>query len=152
MNQKCAPCISTSINRISVYIYHRLGLELAWIFFLHLPSSMHGAFGNATPHGPCIVHLATVSWANMFVSGFGSSTLIIWSVAIPLWGKCEVATHTPENGTWESSRTLENLERNCKGPNTSHQGVLYIVGKVLKCKCLKWPHLSHLDIYSTSYG
>jgi hypothetical protein len=21
-------------------------------------------------------------------------------VATPLWGKCEVATHTPENGTW----------------------------------------------------
>ncbi len=33
MNQKCVPRISASINRISVYIHHRLGLELTWIFF-----------------------------------------------------------------------------------------------------------------------
>ncbi len=77
MNQKCAPHISASINRISVYIHHHLELELVWI----LPSSMHGAFGNAAPHGPCIMHLATISWANMFVSGFGSSTLIMWSTS-----------------------------------------------------------------------
>ncbi len=31
MNQNCAPHISMSINRISVYIRHRFGLELAWI-------------------------------------------------------------------------------------------------------------------------
>jgi hypothetical protein len=24
--------------------------------------------------------------------------------------------------------------------------------KVLKCRCLKWPCMSHLDIFSTSYG
>jgi len=29
-------------------------------------------------------------------------------VATPLWGKCEVTTHTPENGIWESFGTLEN--------------------------------------------
>jgi hypothetical protein len=33
MNQKCVPHISTLINRISVYIRHRLRLELAWILF-----------------------------------------------------------------------------------------------------------------------
>jgi hypothetical protein len=37
------------------------------------------------------------------------------NVVTPLWGKCEVATHTPENGTWEASRTPENLKRNCRG-------------------------------------
>jgi hypothetical protein len=26
------------------------------------------------------------------------------------------------------------------------------VGNVSKCRCLKWPRMSHLDIYSTSYG
>ncbi len=31
MNQNCAPRIYASINRIFVYICHRLGLELAWI-------------------------------------------------------------------------------------------------------------------------
>jgi hypothetical protein len=73
-------------------------------------------------------------------------------VATPLWGSCEVATHTPENGTWESSRTPENSERDCRGQNTSHWSVFYTVGKVLKCRCPKWHRMSHLDICSTSYG
>ncbi len=41
-----------------------------------------------------------------------------FDVATPLWGKCEVATHTPENGTWESSGTPKNSKRDCKGQNT----------------------------------
>jgi hypothetical protein len=73
-------------------------------------------------------------------------------VATPLWGKCEVAIHTPENGTWESSGTPKKSERDCRGQNTLQQSVIYNVGKVLKCRCPKWPLMSHLNIYSTSYG
>jgi hypothetical protein len=73
-------------------------------------------------------------------------------VVTPLLGKCEVTIHTPENGTWESSGTPENSERNCRGQNTLPWDVLYTVGKFLKCGCLKWPRISHLDICSTSYG
>jgi hypothetical protein len=73
-------------------------------------------------------------------------------VAIPLWRKCEVTSHTPKNGTGESSGTPKNSESDCRGQNTLPWSVLYIVGKVLKCKCSKWPRMSHLDIYSTSYG
>jgi hypothetical protein len=75
-----------------------------------------------------------------------------WTVATPFWRKCEVATHTPENGTWESFGTPEDSEFDCRGQNTSPWGVLYTLEKVLKCKCPKWPHMSHLDICSTSYG
>jgi hypothetical protein len=60
--------------------------------------------------------------------------------------------HTPENGTWESSGTPKILEFDCRGQNTSHRGVLYTVGKFLKCRCPKWPHMNHLDICNTSYG
>jgi len=74
------------------------------------------------------------------------------SVATPLWGSCEVATHTPKNGTWESSGTPKNSERDFRGQNTLHWGIFYTLGKVLKCRCLKWPRMSHLDICSTSYG
>jgi len=49
-------------------------------------------------------------------------------VATPLWRKCEVTTHALENGTWESSGTFENLERDRKGQNTSHWSVHYTVG------------------------
>jgi hypothetical protein len=73
-------------------------------------------------------------------------------VATPLWRKCEVTTHIPEKGTWESQRTPKNSELNCRSQNTSHWNVFYTIGKVLKCTCPKWPRMSHLDIYSTSYG
>jgi hypothetical protein len=55
-------------------------------------------------------------------------------------------------GTWESFRTPESLEFDCKGQNTSHWGILYIIRKLLKCRCPKWVHMTHLDIYNTSYG
>ncbi len=38
------------------------------------------------------------------------------------------------------------------GVKTPRIEVFYIVEKVLKCRCPKWTHMSHLDIYSTSYG
>ncbi len=57
-------------------------------------------------------------------------------VATPLWDKCEGEAHTPESGKLESSGTLENSELELKGQNTSHWGVLGVIGKVLKCRCL----------------
>jgi hypothetical protein len=73
-------------------------------------------------------------------------------VATPLWVKCEDETHTPRSGNLESSGTPENLELEFRGQNTLHWGVLYTIGKVLKCKCPKWPRMSHLDICSPSCG
>jgi hypothetical protein len=55
-------------------------------------------------------------------------------------------------GIWESFGTLEILEFDCKGQNTSHWGVFYIIEKLSKCRCQKWACMGHLDIYSTSYG
>jgi hypothetical protein len=52
----------------------------------------------------------------------------------------------------ESSGTPENSELKLKGQNTSHWGVLGVIGKVLKFRCLKWPRIGHLDIFSPSYG
>jgi hypothetical protein len=74
------------------------------------------------------------------------------SVATPLWGKCEDEIHTPKSGNLESSWTPTTSELNCRSQNTSPSGVLYTIGKSLKCRCRKWPHNSHLDICSTSYG
>jgi hypothetical protein len=62
-------------------------------------------------------------------------------VATPLWAKCEGEAHTPKN-----------LEPELKGQNTSHWGVIGVIEKVLKCTCLKWPRIGHLDICSPSYG
>ncbi len=70
----------------------------------------------------------------------------------PTLAKCEDETHTPKVGDWESFGTLECLEFNSRGQNTSDWGVLGVIGKVLKFRCPKWPRIGHLDICSPSYG
>jgi len=66
-------------------------------------------------------------------------------IATPLLEECEDDTHTPDMGTWESFGILETSKFDCRG-------VLHVIGKLLKCRYRKWSHMSHLDIYSTSYG
>jgi hypothetical protein len=73
-------------------------------------------------------------------------------VATPLLEECEDDTHTPEMGTWESSETPKTSRFDFRGQNTLPWGVLHDIEKLLKCRCQKWPCMSHLDIYSTSYG
>jgi hypothetical protein len=55
-------------------------------------------------------------------------------------------------GDLESSRTPECSELDNKAQNTSHWGVLGVIGKVLKRLYRKWPRIGHLDICSPSYG
>jgi len=66
--------------------------------------------------------------------------------------KCEDETHTPKVGDLESSETPECLEFDRRGQNTSDWGVPSVIGKVLNCRCPKWPRIGHLDICSPSYG
>jgi hypothetical protein len=55
----------------------------------------------------------------------------------PNLAKWEDETHIPKVGDLESSRTPKNSELDCRGKNTSHWGVLDIIGKVSKCRCPK---------------
>jgi hypothetical protein len=64
--------------------------------------------------------------------------------------KCEgIDPHTPK-GTplWEleSQWTPECSENDCRGQNPMDWKVLYIIGKLLKLRCLKWARITHLDI------
>ncbi len=54
-------------------------------------------------------------------------------------------------GTWESAGTPKTSEFNRRGQNTLHWRVLYIIGKLSKCRCRKQDCMSHLDFCSTSY-
>jgi hypothetical protein len=58
----------------------------------------------------------------------------------------------PKVGDLESSETPKNSEDDLRGQISLHWCVLYINGKVLKCRCPKWPRMGHLDICSSSYG
>ncbi len=74
------------------------------------------------------------------------------SVATPLWRSVKIKLTFPKVETWESSGIPKNYELDCRGQNTFLWNVLYIIRKALKCRCPKWPRMSHLDICSTSYG
>jgi len=52
----------------------------------------------------------------------------------------------------ESRWTPEISESDCRGQNAMACGVLYIIGKLLERRCLKWAHMAHLNIWNTSYG
>jgi len=66
--------------------------------------------------------------------------------------KNENATHTPKSGKMESSGSPENSEDDLRGQISSSWCVLYINGKLLKRRCPKWPCISLLEIFSSSYG
>ncbi len=55
-------------------------------------------------------------------------------------------------GGLESSGTPECSELDSKAQNTSHWGVLGVIGKVLKLRYRKWPRIGNSDICSSSYG
>jgi hypothetical protein len=63
-----------------------------------------------------------------------------------------VKPNTWKSREWESFGTPECSELDSKDQNTSSWGVLGVIGKVLKCRCPKWPRIGHLDICSPSYG
>ncbi len=52
----------------------------------------------------------------------------------------------------ESRWTLESSKGDYKGQNPMDWEVFYIIGKLLKCKCLTWDRMTHMDTLNTSYG
>jgi len=57
-----------------------------------------------------------------------------------------------ESEDLESSGTPECLEFDSRAQNTSHWGVLSVVGKVLKRRYRKWSCIGHLNICRSGYG
>jgi hypothetical protein len=74
------------------------------------------------------------------------------NVTTPLWLSVGVKPNTRKVGDLESFGTPECSKLNNKAQNTSHWGVLGVIGKFLKRRYRKWPRIGHLDIYSPSYG
>jgi hypothetical protein len=70
-----------------------------------------------------------------------------------VWGNepshSQVNSHV---GSWSLERIPEFSERDCRDQNFLSWRVLYIIEKLLKCRCLKWACIAHLDIWNTSYG
>jgi hypothetical protein len=51
----------------------------------------------------------------------------------------------------ESRWTPETSESNCRGQTSMDCYVLYIIGKLLNRRCLKWARIGHSDIWNISY-
>jgi hypothetical protein len=70
-----------------------------------------------------------------------------------VWGNEPSHSHVNSHvGSWSPERTPESSERDCNGQNSLPWGVIYIIEKLLKFRCLKWARIAHLDIWNTSYG
>jgi hypothetical protein len=67
-------------------------------------------------------------------------------------GECErMNSHIPKaTSTWGVGVmwTTKSLGNNCRDQNPLDWRVFYIIEKLLKCKCLKWAHITHLDIWN----
>jgi hypothetical protein len=102
----------------------------------------HLSFSGAESHIKCIT--SSCKWnkglknSKMLQPHFGQ----VWGWS-PTLGKV---------GGLESSGTPECSELNSKAQNTSHWGVLGVIGKVLKLRYRKWPRIGNLNICSPSYG
>jgi hypothetical protein len=58
-------------------------------------------------------------------------------------------SHSQESfhfGNLESQWIPESSEGNCRGQNPMDWGIIYIIEKILKLRCLKWAHMTHWDI------
>jgi hypothetical protein len=69
-----------------------------------------------------------------------------------VWGN--ELSHSCELPCWELESQMDSqiLEHNFRGQNPLPWKVLYIIENLLKRKCIKWAHITHLDIWNTSYG
>jgi hypothetical protein len=71
-------------------------------------------------------------------------------------GECENWTSIlpSELSLWElnSGWTPESLKSDYMGQNPLDLIIPYIIGKLLELICLKWAHMTHLDIWYTRYG
>jgi hypothetical protein len=74
------------------------------------------------------------------------------NVATLFWPSVGVKPNTWKKLGFDSFGTPENSKDDLEDQNTSHWGVLGVIGKVLKRRYLKFPRILDLDIYSPSYG
>jgi hypothetical protein len=82
----------------------------------------------------------------LLVSGYGYK-----KDRTPFWNHLHLSCHNPTlREAW--GRHSHSRKWDLGVLWDSHWDVIYTVGNLLKCRCSKWPRMSHLDICSISYG
>jgi hypothetical protein len=99
------------------------------------------------------LRIATKARACKFVGQEGS--MGVASHAPGSVKECEgMNPHIPKwTPIWEleSQRTPESSEGHCRDQKPLDWKFLYIIRNLLKPRCLKWAHMTHLNIWNTSY-
>jgi 5-methylcytosine-specific restriction endonuclease McrA len=76
----------------------------------------------------------------------------VWKV----WGSepshSQGNSHLGDGVPMESRWSPETLERDCRGQNSMVWDVIYVIENLLKCRCLKWACIAHLNTWNTSYA
>ncbi len=117
--------------------------KLLFFYLEHAPLDLNLLKQDETPF---TLGIQTI-WQSEMIAKFGHG------MSQPYFGQVWGWSPTLEKSEdLESSETPECLEFDRKAQNTSHWGVLAVIGKVLKRRYRKWPRIGHLDIYSPSYG
>jgi hypothetical protein len=98
------------------------------------------------PMLPFLIGMPCLSVVNSVVNMLQMTSRCV--VATPLWPSVRMKLTLLKLGTWSPSGFPKTQNR---GQNTSHWGVFDIIENFLKCRCPKWPRMSHLDICSPSY-
>jgi hypothetical protein len=126
---------------LKIFSYHKGAIKKTQLPRL----GWHNDFGY--PH---VVTLALGSWPrHKFVRGWAKrgtqecGRVWDWTLTLPSELPCW------ELESWWTPKTSKS---GCKGQNPSPWIFLYIIGKLLKRRCPKWAHMTHLDISNTNYG
>jgi hypothetical protein len=108
-----------------------------WMFFKYVATL---ALGSQPRQGVARLWAKRKTWESHHMLLGVPKSVREWTLTLPSELPC-----------WELW-TPKPLEHDCKGQNPSFQGVLYIIKKILKRRCLKWDRIIHFDIWNTSYG
>jgi len=73
-----------------------------------------------------------------------------------VWESLKEWTYTLPNGLpfreLESQWTSKSSNNDLKGQSSLDWKLPYTIENFLRCRCLKWAHMIHLNTYNTSYG
>jgi hypothetical protein len=124
---------------ICIFVYFKYMFNLQWGLFCRLG------------YGVTFFKLLHIKWhelpLHIIFLCYSKSVF----VATLLWKSVRMKLTLPKWGLG-SPTGLPKFQSSIVGVSTSHWGVLYSIGKLLKCRCRKWARMGHLNICNTSYG
>jgi hypothetical protein len=105
-----------------------------------------------------VATLALGSWPRQWLTRVHAKTKsgnhILCSREVQKSVREKTLTLSSEPSCWEleSRWTPKFSKGDCRGQNPMDWRIIYIIEKLLKRRCLKWAHMTHLDTSNISYG